>query len=76
MAVLCMIGSKRSDITMHQNRNSLTPLRMYRAVHDATLHIHEEINDHPHVQEYLASFQHAWTLPLRNYFDEAADLKS
>lgn len=32
---------------MHQNRNSLTPLRMYRAVHDATLHIHEEINDHP-----------------------------
>ena len=51
---------------MHQNRNSLTPLRMYRVVHDAALHIHEEINDHPHVQEYLASFQHAWTLPLRN----------
>lgn len=32
---------------MHQNRNSLPPLRMYKAVHDATLHIHEEIHDHP-----------------------------
>lgn len=76
MAVLCMISSKRSDITMHQNRNSLTPLRMYRVVHDAALHIHEEINDHPQVQEYLASFPTCMDSSAAKYFDEAADLKS
>lgn len=48
---------------------------MYRVVHDAALHIHEEINDHPHVQEYLASFLTYMDSSAAKYFDEAADLK-
>ena len=74
-AVLCIISTKRSDITMHQNRKCLMPLRIYGAVHDAAFQIHEEMISRM-FRSIMLVFEHAWTLPLRNTWMSLLTLNS